>query len=174
MDNSLNTNKRQPTSYEGYPEEIGLETRNTQGVSSESVGLFDKDIKSEINTETLLEEILEAENLNKACRQVVKNKGSHGIDGMKYNELVPWLKEHGSKLIEEILSDNYQPSPVRRVEIPKPNGGIRLLGIPTVIDRMIQQAIKLKLDDKFEQIFSDNSHRFRPNRSAHTALKQSR
>ena len=174
MDNSLNTHQRQPTSYEDYPEEIGLETRNTQGVSSESVGLSDKEIKSEINTELLLEEILEAENLNKACRQVVKNKGSHGIDGMKYNELVPYLKEHGSALIEEILSGNYQPLPVRRVEIPKPNGGIRLLGIPTVIDRMIQQAIKLKLDEKFEPIFSESSHGFRPNRSTHTALKQSR
>jgi len=148
LDNSVNTHQRQPTSYKDYPEEIGLETRNTKGVSSESVGLSDKEIKSEINTELLLEEILEAENLNKACRQVVKNKGSHGIDGMKYNELVPYLKEHGSALIEEILSGNYQPSPVRRVEIRKPNGGISFLGIPTVIDRMIQQEIKLKLDDK--------------------------
>jgi len=174
LDNSLNTHKRQPTSYEDYPDEIGLETRNNRGVSSESVGLSDKDIKSEINTETLLEEILEDKNLNKACRQVVKNKGSHGIDGMKYNELVPYLKEHGSTLIEEILSGNYKPSPVRRVEIPKPNGGIRLLGIPTVKDRMIQQAIKLKLDEKFEPTFSNNSHGFRLNRSAHTALEQSR
>ena len=174
MDNSLNMNKRQPTSYEGYPEAIGLETRNTQEASSESVGLSDKNIKSEINTEELLEEILEAKNLNKACRQVVKNKGSHGIDGMKYFELLPYLKEHGTELIEEILNGNYKPSPVRRVEIPKPNGGIRLLGIPIVIDRMIQQAITLKLDEKFEPIFSDSSHGFRPNRSAHTALKQSR
>lgn len=174
MDNSLNTNKRQPTSYEGYPEEIGLETQNTQEASSESVGLSDKNIKSEINTEGLLEEILETKNLNKACRQVAKNKGSHGIDGMKYFELLPYLKEHGSQLIEEILNGNYKPSPVRRVEIPKPNGGIRLLGIPIVIDRMIQQAIKLKLDEKFEPIFSDSSYGFRPNRSAHTALKQSR
>jgi len=121
LDNSLNTHQRQPTSYGDYPEEIGLETRNNQGVSSESMGLSDKNIKSEINTEKLLEEILKAENLNKACRQVAKNKGSHGIDGMKYNELVPYLKEHGSALIEEILSGNYQPLPVRRVEIPKPN-----------------------------------------------------
>jgi len=104
----------------------------------------------------------------------VKNKGSHGIDGMKYDELIPYLKEHGATLIEEILSGNYKPSPVRRVEIPKPNGGIRLLGIPTVKDRMIQQAIKLKLDEKFEPIFSDSSHGFRPNRSAHSALEQSR
>lgn len=174
MINSLNANKRQKTSYEGSPEGIELETQKTMEASSGSVGLIDRKVESEINTEGLLDKILDRDNLNKAYKQVVKNKGSHGIDGMRCDELLSYLKENGEKLKSKIFNGEYKPLPVRRVEIPKPNGGIRLLGIPTVTDRMIQQAIKIQLEKIFDPTFSENSFGFRPNRSPHNALKQSR
>jgi group II intron reverse transcriptase/maturase len=120
----------------------------------------------------LLERVLSRENLNAAYKQVVRNKGSHGIDGMKVDELLPYLKENGNKLIEELKAGTYRPKPVRRVEIPKPDGGVRLLGIPTVIDRMLQQAIAQVLTPIFDPGFSDNSFGFRPGRSAHQAIKR--
>ena len=89
------------------------------------------------NSSNLMEKILAAPNLNRAHKRVVKNKGSHGIDGMSVDELLPHLKRNGNQLLKDILEGNYKPQAVRRVEIPKPNGGVRLLGIPTVTDRMI-------------------------------------
>jgi len=120
----------------------------------------------------LLERILSRENMNTAYKQVMKNKGSHGVDGMKVDELPPYLKEKGDKLIEELKAGTYRPQPVRRVEIPKPDGGVRLLGIPTVVDRMIQQAIAQILTPIFDPEFSDSSFGFRPGRSAHQATKR--
>lgn len=120
--------------------------------------------------ETLLETILSKDNLNMAYLQVKRNKGSHGVDGMKYTELHGFLKQHGEELIQQLLAGKYKPQPVRRVEIPKDDGGVRLLGIPTVVDRFIQQAISQALTPIFEEVFSDNSFGFRPKRSAHDAL----
>lgn len=91
--------------------------------------------------EGLLEKVIDRENLNQAFKRVKANRGSHGVDGMEVEELLPYLKQHGARLKQEILEGRYQPRPVRRVEIPKPEGGIRLLGISTAVDRMIQQAI---------------------------------
>ena len=122
----------------------------------------------------LLEKILSADNMNTAYKKVKGNKGSHGIDGMTVNELLPYLKEHGEELKESILSGKYKPQPVRRVEISKPDGGIRLLGIPTVVDRVIQQATAQVLTPIYEKRFSDSSYGFRPGRSAHQAIEQSR
>jgi group II intron reverse transcriptase/maturase len=118
----------------------------------------------------LLEKILKRDNLNIAYRRVKSNKGSHGADGMKVDELLPYLKQHGKALIASILEGTYRPNPVRRVEIPKPEGGIRLLGIPTVVDRMVQQAVAQVLTPIFEETFSDNSYGFRPGRDAKQAI----
>jgi group II intron reverse transcriptase/maturase len=109
-----------------------------------------------------------------AYKRVKKNKGSHGVDGMRVDELLPYLTEHGEELRESILTGKYKPQPVRRVEIPKPGGGVRLLGIPTVVDRVIQQAAAQILSPIYEKKFSDSSYGFRPGRSAQQAIEQSR
>jgi len=120
----------------------------------------------------LMELIVDRNNLNLAYLQVKRNKGSHGIDGMTIDELLPYLQENRKRLIKQLLTGKYKPSAVRRVEIPKDNGGERLLGIPTVVDRVIQQAINQVLSPIFEDIFSDNSYGFRPGRSCHDALNK--
>ena len=115
----------------------------------------------------LLEEILHRDNLNLAYKRVKANKGSHGIDGMTVHELLQYLKENGAQLRQSILEGTYTPQPVRRVEIPKPDGGKRMLGIPTVVDRVIQQAISQILSPIYEMQFSANSYGFRPRRNAY-------
>jgi len=123
-------------------------------------------------TEGLLEQILSRDNLNRAYKQVNKNKGAGGIDGMQVDELLPFLKENQNELLQSLRDGKYRPKPVRRVEIPKENGKTRKLGMPTVVDRLIQQAICQILTPIFEKQFSDNSFGFRPKRSAHDALKR--
>jgi len=118
----------------------------------------------------LLEWILSRGNLNLAYKRVKANKGRHGVDGMKVDELLSFLKQHGKILRRSILAVEYVPQPVRRVEIPKPDGGVRLLGIPTVVDRLIQQAMAQELGKIFGPDFSESSYGFRPNRSAHQAV----
>lgn len=118
----------------------------------------------------LIEEVLSKDNLNEAYKQVVRNKGASGIDEMTCEEVKEYLKIHGNDLINQILSRKYQPLPVKRVEIPKPNGGIRKLGIPTVVDRIIQQALVQKLTPIFETTFSEYSYGFRPNRRCQNAI----
>ena len=118
----------------------------------------------------LLETILHKDNLNRAYKRVKANKGAAGIDGMTIEEALPYLKEHQQELINRILRGKYTPSPVRRVEIPKPDGGMRKLGIPTVIDRTIQQAITQQLVPIYEPLFAENSFGYRPNRSAKDAI----
>ena len=118
----------------------------------------------------LLEYILSPSNLNLAYKQVKSNKGSGGIDRMEVDELLPYLRCHKDKLITSIYDGNYHPNPVRRVEIPKSNGKTRNLGIPTVVDRLIQQAISQVLQPLYEPQFSPTSYGFRPHRSAHDAL----
>ncbi len=118
----------------------------------------------------MLERIIDRNNLNQAFKRVKSNKGSHGIDGMKVDELLQYLKENGDSLRQSILDGSYKPSPVRRVEIPKSDGKKRPLGIPTAVDRVIQQAIAQVLSPIFEEKFSQNSYGFRPNRSAHQAI----
>ncbi len=121
---------------------------------------------------SLLEQILDPENLNKAYKQVKKNKGSHGVDGMSTDELLEYLKQNGNALREAILGGKYRPSPVRRVEIPKENGKKRQLGIPTAVDRVIQQSVMQVLSSMYDETFSETSYGFRPKRSAHDALKK--
>ncbi|MBQ3465664.1 MAG: group II intron reverse transcriptase/maturase [Firmicutes bacterium] len=120
----------------------------------------------------LLEAILDRRNMNKAYKRVKANKGAPGIDGMTIEEALPYLRDHKDELIKRMLRGKYTPSPVRRVEIPKPDGGIRKLGIPTVIDRIIQQAISQKLMPIYEPKFSDGSYGYRPGRSAKDAISK--
>ena len=124
-------------------------------------------------TNNLLDLILRKDNLNKAYKQVKSKKGAGGIDGMQVDELLPYLRENQDTLIQEIRTGKYKPNPVRRVEIPKETKGeVRKLGVPTVVDRVIQQAITQELTPIYEERFSDNSFGFRPKRGAHDALKQ--
>ena len=120
----------------------------------------------------LLERILSRDNLNRAYKRVKANKGAPGIDGMTVEDALPWLREHREELLEQIREGKYKPQPVRRKEIPKPDGGIRKLGIPTVVDRIIQQAIAQQLTPIFEPLFSDGSYGYRPGRSAQMAIQK--
>jgi len=130
-------------------------------------------INAGLSTERLLEEILDKDNMNKAFKKVKSNKGAGGIDKMEVDELLQHLKENGQQLLKAIKEGKYRPNPVRRVEIPKEEKGkIRKLGIPTVVDRVVQQAIAQVLTPIFEKQFSDNSFGFRPKRSAHDAIRR--
>ena len=120
----------------------------------------------------ILGKILNKDNLNRAYKRVKANKGAPGVDGMTVEEAFEWLKEHNHELTERIRKGHYSPSPVRRVEIPKPDGGIRKLGIPTVIDRIIQQAMTQQLIPIYEPKFSDGSFGYRPGRSAKDAVQR--
>jgi group II intron reverse transcriptase/maturase len=120
----------------------------------------------------LWERVWERQNLLAALKRVERNGGAAGMDGMPVEELRAYLKEHWLEIREALNQQTYQPRPVRRVEIPKPDGGVRLLGIPTVLDRLLQQAIAQVLTPLYEPLFSNHSYGFRPGRSAHQAIKQ--
>jgi RNA-directed DNA polymerase len=121
---------------------------------------------------TLLDTVVSRINLNQAHKAVKRNGGTAGIDGMQVEELGEWLNEHRQRFITEVLSEDSQPQAVLGVEIPKPNGGMRLLGIPTVVDRMLQQAIHEQLNKLYDPLFSEHSYGFRPGRSALDAVEQ--
>jgi RNA-directed DNA polymerase len=122
--------------------------------------------------EQLMEEVCERENCKQALARVKANKGSAGLDGMTVQQLPEHLKQHWPVIREQLLSGTYKPQPVKRVEIPKPDGGIRKLGIPTVLDRLIQQAVMQVLQRRWDRTFSGHSYGFRPGRSAHQAVEQ--
>ena len=155
---------------EDYLQENKLETEGNVEVPS----VFDVSKLEEIDTKTvtneLLEKILSKDNLNLEYKRVKANKGASGIDNMQVDELLQYLKENGDQLKEDIRKGKYNPKAVRRVEIPKADGSKRKLGIPTVVDRVIQQAIAQQLSKIYEPIFSENSYGFRPNRSCHDAI----
>jgi len=121
--------------------------------------------------EQLMEEVCERENCRQALARVRANKGSAGVDGMSVHELPEFLKQHWPAIREQLLSGTYKPQPVKRVAIPKPDGGIRKLGIPTVLDRLIQQAMMQVLQRRWDRTFSEHSYGFRPGRSAHQAVE---
>lgn len=121
---------------------------------------------------SLIEEILSVENMNEAIKKVKSNKGASGIDKMTVDQIDAYFNEHREDIINKIMNKSYRPQPVRRVHIPKSNGKLRPLGIPTVVDRVIQQAIAQKLSPIYENIFSDNSFGFRPGRDCHTAMNK--
>lgn len=153
----------------GIPAEQGKET----GVPDYRRIAEDECIITNFWTDKLLELIIRTDNLNKAYRKVKRNKGKGGIDGMQVDELLPYLIDHQTELIRQLKEGQYKPNPVRRVEIPKEEKGkVRKLGIPTVVDRVVQQAIAQELTPLFEVQFSESSFGFRPGRGTHDALKR--
>ena len=130
--------------------------------------------KAEVATTSLMEAVVERGNLMLAYQRVVENKGAAGVDQLAVSELKDHLKRHWPTIRARLLAGTYQPQPVRRVDIPKPQGGVRTLGIPTVVDRLIQQALHQVLQPMFEPTFSAASYGFRPGRNAHQALRQAR
>lgn len=120
-----------------------------------------------------MEKVVARENMQAALRRVERNKGAAGVDGMEIADLRPFLRAKWPEIREQLLGDTYKPMPVRRVEIPKPDGGKRLLGIPTLLDRLIQQAM-LQVLTLFDPMFSDSSYGFRPGRKAHDAVEKAR
>jgi RNA-directed DNA polymerase len=120
--------------------------------------------------EQLMEEVCGRQNCRQALARVKRNKGSAGIDGMTVEQLPAYLKQHWPTIREQLLRGTYKPQPVKRVEIPKPDGGVRKLGIPTVLDRFIQQAVMQVLQGRWDRTFSGYSYGFRPGRSAHQAV----
>jgi RNA-directed DNA polymerase len=125
-------------------------------------------------TVSLMEQVCDLKNLIRAYRRVRSNKGKPGVDGMTVHELADWLREHSAALTASLLEGTYRPQPVRGVSIPKPGGGQRQLGIPVVLDRLVQQMILQVLDPIFDPTFSTSSYGFRPGRSPHMALEQAR
>ena len=152
----------------GCPQRDGVERKEYAGAQSFSA----RESKERGGANDLLERILERENLNRAYKQVKRNHGAPGIDGMTVEKALLWIRENREELLQSIREGSYKPNPVRRKEIPKPDGGVRKLGIPTVVDRVIQQAIAQKLQPIYEPLFSDGSYGYRPKRSAQQAIQK--
>lgn len=160
---------------EDYLQMVSAEQKEYAEVSAHQRIAENNDIITDFQTDNLMEQILHKDNLNKAYKKVKSNKGAGGVDGMSVDELLGFLRDNQKQLIQKIRDGKYKPNPVRRVEIPKETKGeFRKLGIPTVVDRVIQQAITQVLSPIYERQFSENSFGFRPNRGAHDALKQCR
>ena len=160
---------------EDYLREIPAEQGRETGEYAHERITGNPDTNTDFRTDNLLDTILRSDNLNAAYKKVKTNKGVGGIDGMQVDELLPCLREHQSELVDQVREGKYKPNPVRRVEIPKEEKGkTRKLGIPTVVDRVIQQAIAQELTPLYEEQFSDNSIGFRPGRGAHDALERCR
>jgi RNA-directed DNA polymerase len=163
---------------EGYLQMVSAERKEyAEAYASSRItenNVINTDLSTEMfaNEHRLLEKILAKDNLYQAYEKVKSNKGAGGVDKMGVDELLPYLKENQKQLFQSIKDGKYRPNPVRRVEIPKDNGKMRNLGIPTVVDRVIQQAISQVLTPIFEKQFSDSSYGFRPKRSAHDAMKK--
>lgn len=160
---------------EDYLRKIPAEQERVTGVYAHEWITGNPDTNTDFWTDNLLDTILRSDNLNAAYKRVKANQGAGGIDGMQVDELLPYLRDHQTELVEQLRRGKYKPNPVRRVEIPKEEKGkVRKLGIPTVVDRVIQQAIAQELTPIYEEQFSDNSFGFRPGRGAHDALKRCR
>ena len=154
-----------------FPQKSRTASEGYAGVQT-YIGITENNLMEVRFTESsLMEQILSPANLNKAYKQVVSNKGSGGVDKMQTEELLPWLHLHKDALTSSLLNGTYRPNPVRRVEIPKGDGKTRLLGIPSVVDRLVQQSIAQILSPLYETEFSESSYGFRPRRSCHDALR---
>lgn len=155
--------------YLAFPEESRDEVPTASGGGSEP-SAAKRDPERPAKFEALMEKVCERRNLEEALRRVRANKGAPGIDGMTVDDLVDQLKQHWPATREQLLKGDYEPQPVKRVEIPKPDGGVRKLGIPTALDRFIQQAVLQVLQRRWDPTFSPHSYGFRPGRSAHQAV----
>ncbi|ABZ83631.1 reverse transcriptase (RNA-dependent DNA polymerase) [Heliomicrobium modesticaldum Ice1] len=165
--------QRQPNIPKGNCQrEEAVNPQGTGGVPSALPAQEAKQPREE--TYDLMEKVVERGNMTEAYKRVMANKGAAGIDGMGLESLRPYLKEEWSRIKQELLEGTYRPQPVRRVEIPKPQGGTRKLGIPTVVDRLIQQALNQILMPIFDPDFSTNSYGFRPGKIAHQAVKKAK
>ena len=168
MDGKQQKNRKDPTSDGRAQSEARQEpSRGSEPYAAENE-------TGDQGTERLLEEILERENLKTALKAVLKNKGAPGIDGMTVEELPGYLKDHWTRIRAQLAEGKYAPQPVRRVEIPKPGGGVRKLGVPTVLDRWIQQAMQQVFQKRWDSTFSESCYGFRPKRSAHQAIERAR
>ena len=158
---------------EDYLQMVSAEQKEYAEVSAHQRIAENNDIITDFQTDNLMEQILHKDNLNKAYKKVKSNKGAGEVDGMSVDELLGFLRDNQMQLIQQIKDGKYKPNPVRRVEIPKETKGeFRKLGVPTVVDRVFQQAITQVLSPIYEKQFSENSFGFQPNRGAHDALKQ--
>ena len=165
--------KNKQLHIEDYLQMVSAEQKEYAEVSAHQRITENNDIITDFQTDNLMEQILHKDNLNKAYKKVKSNKGAGGVDGMSVDELLGFLKDNQEQLIQQIKDGKYKPNPVRRVEIPKETKGeVRKLGVPTVVDRVFQQAITQVLTPIYEKQFSEDSFGFRPNRGAHDALKQ--
>lgn len=170
----LKDDKRQKNQLQqslAFPETGRSEALEGSGRGTESLVVKHMS-ESPASSEQLMEEICQVENCSQALARVKSNKGSPGIDGMTVEKLPDYLKQHWPKVKEQLLSGTYKPQPVKRVEIPKPDGGTRKLGIPTALDRLIQQMVLQVLQRSWDPTFSAHSYGFRPGRSAHQAVAQ--
>ena len=168
----LTSTQRQKIQLElAFPRDGGGEASSPLGGGTE-VLVADRVTQSPECTEQLMEEVVERENLKQALKRVRSNKGGPGVDKMTVDELPAHLKEHWRTIREQLLQGTYRPQPVKRVEIPKPGGGVRKLGIPTVLDRFVQQSVLQVLQRRWDPTFSEHSYGFRPGRSAHQAVAQ--
>ena len=173
MNVTKNESKDRQLHKEGYLQRVSAEQKEYAEASAHLKITENNHAITDFQTDELLEKILHRNNLNKAYQRVKSNKGAGGVDGMSVDELLTFLKENREQLIQQWKDGKYKPNPVRRVEIPKETKGeIRKLGVPTVVDRVFQQAITQVLSPIYEEQFSDNSYGFRPKRGAHDALKQ--
>lgn len=165
--------KNRQLHIEDYLQMVSAEQKEYAEVFAHQRIAENNDIITDFQTDNLMEQILHKDNLNKAYKKVKSNRGAGGVDGMSVDELLGFLKNNQKQLIQKIKDGKYKPNPVRRVEIPKEaKGEFRKLGVPTVVDRVFQQAITQVLSPIFEKQFSENSFGFRPNRGAQDALKQ--
>ena len=163
---------RTPCCGRGWPQRDSAEHEGYAGALTDERITENNSFDVDSGENKLLERILSRENLNRAYKQVKRNKGAHGVDGMEVEHLLQYLKDNGEELVKLVLDGKYRPNPVRRVEIPKDNGKMRKLGIPTAVDRVLQQAIAQVLIPIFEPQFAETSYGFRPKRSAHDALRK--
>jgi RNA-directed DNA polymerase len=157
---------------EGHVRHGASRDGGTESEASEERQAFTASTRTRALTDELMERVCEKENLRRAYKRVRANKGAPGIDGMTVAELYEWSKEHIEELLATLLDGSYEPQPVKGVEIAKPGGGTRQLGIPTVVDRMVQQAFLQVLEPLLDPTFSEASYGFRRGRSAHDALRQ--
>ena len=167
--------KRQKTRLDqpelAFPEESRGEAPRALGEGTEP-SAANHASQSPVVTERLMEGILRTSNLQEAFKRVRANKGSPGVDGMTVEEVQDYYRKNWPTLEPQLLAGTYEPQPVKRVEIPKPDGGVRKLGIPTALDRVIQQAVLQVLQERWDSTFSQHSFGFRPGRSAHQAVAQ--